>query len=109
MQVFQQDIMEAGKDITSEDMAITLLIQLAELYDYATFYSSLLTSGRMDTHLGRIGSSLFWTKRKGWPNKLEDPKPLQPIPMDPLTSTTKGVPLDHLILPLIKFAITVVN
>lgn len=28
MQVFQHDIMEAGKDITSEDMAITLLIQL---------------------------------------------------------------------------------
>lgn len=41
--------MEAEKDITSEDMAITLLIQLAELIDYASFYSSLLTNGWMDT------------------------------------------------------------
>lgn len=30
-------------------MAITLLIQLGELTDYVAFYSSLLTSGRVDT------------------------------------------------------------
>ena len=35
MQVFQQDVMEASEDITSKDMAITLLIQLGELIDYA--------------------------------------------------------------------------
>ena len=41
--------METNKAITSEDMAITLLIQLAKLTDYASFYSSLHTNGRMDT------------------------------------------------------------
>lgn len=41
--------MEAGENITSEDMAISLLVQLAKVTDCATFYSFLLTSGCMDT------------------------------------------------------------
>lgn len=41
MQVFQLDIMEDHKDITSKDTAIVPLIQLGELNDYAAFYSSL--------------------------------------------------------------------
>ena len=42
----EQEILQAGKAISSEDMAITLLSDL--LNKYSTFCSSLLISGRMN-------------------------------------------------------------
>ena len=45
LQIMQQEIMHAGKNISSEDMAILLLSKLTS--KYGAFYSSLITSGRM--------------------------------------------------------------
>ena len=45
VQVLHQEIMHAGKQISSEDMAILLLMKLPA--KYSAFYSSLITSGRM--------------------------------------------------------------
>lgn len=43
LQDLHQEVLEAGKQISSEDMAITLLSQLPKP-KYAGFYSSLTTS-----------------------------------------------------------------
>ena len=45
VQIMQQEIMHMGKKISSKDLAILLLSKLPARY--STFYSSLITSGRM--------------------------------------------------------------
>ena len=45
VQIMQQEIMHAGKNIASEDLAILLLSKLP--IRYSAFYSSLITLGRM--------------------------------------------------------------
>ncbi|MCO5560564.1 hypothetical protein L7F22_014179 [Adiantum nelumboides] len=49
LQSMQQEVLAAGKIISSEDMAITLLSHLPK--SYSSFYSSLITSGRANTIL----------------------------------------------------------
>ena len=49
MQSMHQDILHAGKDISFEDMAITLLSHVIIDSRYSAFYSSLITSGCLST------------------------------------------------------------
>ena len=46
LQSLQQEVLSMGKQISSEDMAITLLSHLTP--EYSSFYSSLITSGRLN-------------------------------------------------------------
>ena len=46
IQGLQQEVLSMGKEISSEDMAITLLSHLPA--KYSNFYSSLITSGRLN-------------------------------------------------------------
>ena len=46
LQSLQQEVLSMGKEISSEDMAITLLSHLPA--KYSNFYSSLITSGRLN-------------------------------------------------------------
>ena len=46
LQELQQEVLSMGKEISSEDMAITLLSHLPA--KYSNFYSSLITSGRLN-------------------------------------------------------------
>ena len=84
LQIMHQKIMHAGKQISSEDMAILLLSKLTN--KYGAFYSSLITSGRM--------TELLWEELVPMVLDQEDRFKATATKSDSTTLTSQAKPLE---------------